>query len=80
MSNDNKVVFEKMSEILADYKDLDKNDITLDSTFDDLNFDSLDTVELVMRLEDEFGITIELDEKLKTVGALVEYTGALIHQ
>lgn len=66
------MTFEKIAKILAEYKDIDVSEITMDSTFEDLGLDSLDTVEIVMSLEDEFGITIELDSGLKTVRELVE--------
>ncbi len=66
------MVFEKMKKILADYKEMDESQITYDSKFADLGFDSLDTVELIMSLEDEFGVSIEMNENLKTVGAVVE--------
>ena len=66
-------MFEKVAEILADYKDIDVSSITMDSTFADLGVDSLDTAELNMNLEDEFNITIEMNEKLSTVGELVAY-------
>ena len=66
------MTFEKTAKILAEYKDIDGSEITLDSTFEDLGLDSLDTVEIVMSLEDEFGISIELDSNLKTVRELVE--------
>jgi len=65
-------MFEKVAQILADYKDIDVAEITMESTFADLNVDSLDTAELVMNLEDELGITIEMNEKLTTVGELVK--------
>ena len=65
-------MFEKVAQILADYKDIDIAEITMESTFADLNVDSLDTAELVMNLEDELGITIEMNEKLTTVGELVK--------
>ena len=66
------MTFEKTAKILSEYKDIDVSEITLDSTFEDLGLDSLDTVEIVMSLEDEFGISIELDSNLKTVRELVE--------
>ena len=66
------MTFEKTAKILAEYKDIDVSEIPLDSTFEDLGLDSLDTVEIVMSLEDEFGISIELDSSLKTVRELVE--------
>ena len=66
------LTFEKTAKILAEYKDIDVSEISPDSTFEDLGLDSLDTVEIVMSLEDEFGISIELDSSLKTVRELVE--------
>lgn len=66
------MTFEKTAKILAEYKDIDVSEITMDSTFEDLGLDSLDTVEIVMSLEDEFGISIELDSNLKNVRELVE--------
>ncbi|MDD4796254.1 MAG: acyl carrier protein [Eubacteriales bacterium] len=65
-------MFETVVKVLADYKDLSPDDITAQSTFEQLGVDSLDTVELVMTLEDETGIKVEMNEKLKTVGELVK--------
>ena len=66
-------MFEKVAQILADYKDLDVSTITPESTLADLGIDSLDTVELLMNLEDKLGIEIELDQKVETVGDLVAF-------
>ena len=65
------MTFEKVAKILADYKDMDVSEITTDSSFTDLKLDSLDTVEIIMNLEDEFGVSIEMSEDLKTVGDIV---------
>ncbi|MEZ4358485.1 MAG: acyl carrier protein [Eubacteriales bacterium] len=65
------MTFEKVAKILADHKDMDASEIKMESTFQDLELDSLDTVELVMNIEDELGVTIEMNENLKTVGDLV---------
>ena len=65
------MTFEKVAKILADYKDMDVSEITMDSSFTDLKLDSLDTVEIIMNLEDEFGVSIEMSEDLKTVGDIV---------
>lgn len=70
------MVFEKVKEIIATQFNIDEDDITLDTSFrDTLNADSLDLVELVMALEDEFGLSIEDEdmEGIKTVGDAVEY-------
>ncbi|MBP3411467.1 MAG: acyl carrier protein [Clostridia bacterium] len=63
--------FETLAAKLADYKGIDVNTITLDSTFEDLALDSLDIADLVMQIEDEMGINIELDPEVKDMKALV---------
>ena len=70
------MVFEKMKQILADQLDADADSITLETDIqDDLGADSLDVVEMLMSIEDEFEIEIpdEKIETLKTVGQVVEY-------
>lgn len=70
------MVFEKMKQILAEQLDADIDSITLDTDIqDDLGADSLDVVEMLMSIEDEFEIEIpdEKIESLKTVGQVVEY-------
>ncbi|MFB0515508.1 MAG: acyl carrier protein [Candidatus Neomarinimicrobiota bacterium] len=67
---------EKISEVIADKLGVEPAKITPNAKFiDDLGADSLDTVELIMQLEDEFNLEIpdEEAEKLTTVGAVVEY-------
>lgn len=63
--------FETLAAKLADYKGIDVNTITLDSTFEELALDSLDIADLVMQIEDEAGIEIELDPEVKDMRALV---------
>ena len=68
--------FEKLKGIIADVLNVDEDEITMDTTFvDDLGADSLDTVELIMEFEKEFGISIPDDqaEKIGTVGDAVSY-------
>jgi len=70
------MVFEKVREIIATQFNIDEDEITMDTSFrDTLNADSLDLVELVMALEDEFGLEIEDEdmEGIKTVGDAIEY-------
>ncbi len=66
------MVFEKVKEILMEKTDKDESEITLETSFSDLGIDSLDIVEMSMDLEDAFGIELEVDEKLATVGDLVK--------
>ena len=66
---------EKVIQIVGEQLNVDKSEIARDTSFvNDLNADSLDTVELVMELEDEFDLTIpdEEAEKLKTVGEAID--------
>lgn len=70
------MVFEKVKNILVEQLDVDESAVTLDSMIaDDLGADSLDVVDLLMSLEDEFSVEIpdEEIENIKTVGNLVNY-------
>ena len=64
--------FEKIKAIIADKMDLDPDTITEQSSFKDLEMDSLDMVEIVMDVEVEFDITIETSEGLETIADLIE--------
>jgi acyl carrier protein len=67
------MVYEKICEIIAEKMDIDASDISMDSTFESLKIDSLDMVEIVMDIEEEFDISIEEAENLKTVADLVNF-------
>ncbi|MBN8215120.1 MAG: acyl carrier protein [Spirochaetes bacterium] len=69
------VDFEKVKAIIKEKLNLDTAEISKESTFADLGADSLDIVELIMALEEEFGVEIpdEEAEKIKTVGDAVKY-------
>lgn len=69
-------MFEKVKSVLAQQFELDPESITMDTNLiDDLSADSLDVVELIMSLEDEFGIAISDNDaaQLYTVGRIVDY-------
>ena len=69
-------IFEKVRKVVIEQLGVEKDKVALESSFiGDLGADSLDTVEFVMALEDEFGIEIpdEDAEKIKTVGDAVAY-------
>jgi acyl carrier protein len=73
---DPKEIEAKVIDIISEQMGTDKSEITRDTSFiNDLNADSLDTVELVMEFEDEFNMSIpdEEAEKIQTVGAAVDY-------
>ncbi|MEL4105699.1 acyl carrier protein [Oscillospiraceae bacterium CM] len=67
------MVFEKIAALIAEHFGSDVETITEDTTFESLGIDSLDTVEMVMQLEEDLGIEIELEEKLATVGELAKF-------
>lgn len=69
-------IFEKLKPIVVEQLGVDEESVTEEATFvDDLSADSLDIVELVMSLEEEFDLEIpdEEAEKIVTVGDVVEY-------
>ena len=70
------MLFEKVQQALAQQFELDPETITMDTNLiDDIGADSLDVVELIMSLEDEFGIAISDEDaaQLYTVGRIVDY-------
>lgn len=69
-------VFDRVKEIIVNKLDVEESKVTMEASFkDDLEADSLDVVELVMELEDEFDMEIadEEAEKINTVGDAVNY-------
>ena len=76
-------VSEKVRTIICDQLMVEQDEITDESSFvEDLGADSLDTVELIMEFEDEFGIEIsdEQAEKISTVGEAVAYLEKLLSE
>jgi len=73
---DENQIQEKVVSIVAEQMGVDKGEVSRDTNFiNDLNADSLDTVELVMEFEDEFETSIpdEQAEKIQTVGQAIDY-------
>jgi acyl carrier protein len=74
-------IYERVKEVLSDNLGIDEAEVTEEASFaEDLDADSLDLVELIMELEDQFGIKISDDDaqKILTVGQAVDYV--LSHQ
>jgi acyl carrier protein len=74
-------VFEQVKGILSQQLGVDEDEVTIDSSFQaDLDADSIDLVELIMELEDQFGVKISDEEaqKIGTVGQAVDFV--LAHQ
>ena len=72
-------MLEKIAAVLNEKLDIDTADVTLEASFkEDLEIDSLDLFDLVMSIEEEFGLEIPSEEleKLTTVGAMVDYLKA----
>ena len=73
------MTFDKIKSILAEQLDADPDEMTMETNIaKDLGADSLDVVELLMSIEDEFNVEIpdEEIENIKTIGELVEYIEA----
>lgn len=72
-------MFEKIKEIIAEQLSVDESEVTMEASFkDDLGADSLDLFELVMALEEEYGIEIPTDDlaQITTVGEVIDYLKA----
>ena len=65
--------FDTVTKIISDKMDIDPEDIQETSTFESLSIDSLDMVEIVMDLEQEFDLQVDDTEDIKSVGELVKY-------
>ena len=66
-------MLEKLISYLSRELDLSAENLNRDTTFESLHLDSLDTVEMLMDLEEELGVDLELDEKVTTLGELADF-------
>ena len=72
-------IFDQIKEMMVEQLGVDEDDVTLEASFaDDLDADSLDLVELIMEMEDKFGVKISDEEaqNIKTVNDAVEFVSA----
>ena len=67
------MILNKVKEIMMENLSIEEESITLESTFESLEVDSLDVFQLVMEVEEAFGIQIENPENMKTIKDLVNY-------
>ena len=68
-----KMIFERLKEIMEENLSINKEEIGLESTFQSLGIDSLDTFQLIIEIEEEFGIEVEAPENMKTIQDVVNY-------
>ena len=71
-----KMIFDRIRDIIIEQLQVEESDVNMDTNLmKDLSADSLDAVEIIMAIEDEYGIEIpdEEAEKMQTVGDLVRY-------
>ncbi len=66
----------KLEELIAEYKPVEPGSLTPETTFAQLDLDSLDLVDMAMACEDRFGVTVEVNENLKTIGDLLKILDA----
>jgi acyl carrier protein len=73
-------VFEKVRALIAEKKGIDANEVNITDSFEDLNMDSLDSVELISELEDHFKVSIPNQEllQIKTVKEAVDSLSNLV--
>ena len=68
-------IFERVATLVSEQLDFERDKIELDTSFEEIDADSLDILELMMTLEEEFGLEVEDEEvgNIETVGYLVDY-------
>ncbi|MCL2678122.1 MAG: phosphopantetheine-binding protein [Clostridiales bacterium] len=67
------MIFEKILRILTENEDIEASSLTPESTFEDFGMDSLDVSAVMMKIEEEFDVTVEPAEDLKSLGDVVDY-------
>ena len=73
------MTLDKVKNLLAEHLEMEESEITMETTFEDLGVDSLDAVEIMMEMEDEFGIEIKPGEAGKSVKELAAYIDAKLN-
>lgn len=70
------MIFEKVKEIIIDQLGVEEDEITMETTFQDLGVDSLDLFQIVIEIEEAFNIKIENAESITSIKDAVEYIEA----
>ena len=67
------MIFEEIREVICEQLEVEPEKVTLETTFEDLGADSLDLFQVVIEIEDKYGIQLENAERIKTVKDAVDY-------
>ncbi|MBP1888644.1 acyl carrier protein [Clostridium moniliforme] len=67
------MIFEEIREVVCEQLGVDESEVTMDTTFEDLGADSLDLFQVVIEIEEKFGIQLEDAESIKSIKDAVDY-------
>ena len=67
------MIFEEIREVVSEQLGVDESEVTMDTTFEDLGADSLDLFQVVIEIEEKFGIQLEDAESIKSIKDAVDY-------
>lgn len=67
------MIFEEIREVICEQLEVEPEKVTLETTFEELGADSLDLFQVVIEIEDKYGIQLENAERIKTVKDAVDY-------
>ncbi|WP_194190210.1 acyl carrier protein [Clostridium chrysemydis] len=70
------MIFEEIREVVCDQLGVEESEVTLETTFEDLGADSLDLFQVVIEIEEKYGIQLENAENIKSVKDAVDYVKA----
>jgi acyl carrier protein len=72
------MIFEEIREVICEQLEVTKEEVSIDTTFEDLGADSLDLFQVVIEIEEKYGIQLEDAEKIKSVRDAVNYVEAQV--
>lgn len=73
------MIFEKIKKVIAEQLDVTEEEITMETTFEELGADSLDLFQVVIEIEEEFNIQLEEAENIKSVKDAVQYVESKVN-